>query len=120
MKTQSAKAKGRRLQQWVRDRILAAYPGLSARDVVSTSMGAGGVDVKLSEKAFSGFPYSIECKNKASFAVYKDYKQACEHSNGDGGIPLLVIKANGENPLVVMDAAHFIEMNAMFRRNSDV
>ena len=42
MKTQSAKAKGRLLQQKVRDTILGLHKTFRANDVKSTSMGAGG------------------------------------------------------------------------------
>jgi len=47
LKPQSAKAKGRKLQQWVRDQILQRFPTLSTDDVRSTSMGASGEDVQL-------------------------------------------------------------------------
>ena len=39
IKPQSAKAKGRRHQQWVRDKILALFPKLEPDDVRSTGMG---------------------------------------------------------------------------------
>ena len=39
MKTQSAKAKGRKLQQWTRDQVLAVYSHLEEDDVRSTRVG---------------------------------------------------------------------------------
>jgi len=42
MKTASGKAKARKLQQMVRDKILEAFPMLEPDDCKSTSMGAGG------------------------------------------------------------------------------
>ena len=63
MNTQSAKAKGRKLQQWVRDAIISAC-NLQADDVQSRSMGAGGEDIMLSPTARAEFPFSIECKNQ--------------------------------------------------------
>jgi hypothetical protein len=110
MTPSSAKQKGRALQQAVRDLLLAAEPSLGPRDVESTSMGAPGADVKLSSAAFSHFPFSIECKNVAAFQGYSYYKQAEEHSDKDGGIPLCVVKANFERPLMIMDLEDFIDL----------
>lgn len=105
MTPSSAKAKGRLHQQWVRDKILYYNPELSKDDVRSTSMGAGGEDVQLSTKARELFPYQVECKSKAKYAVYTDYAQAETHGNCE---PLLVIKQNAKKPLVVVDAEHFV------------
>lgn len=107
MKTQSAKAKGRRLQQAVRDGILKRFPTLEPDDVRSTSMGAGGEDVQLSPAARKVFPYQVECKNLASIAIYKHYEQASGHNNHE---PLLVVKQNRSNPLAVVDLEHFLDL----------
>ena len=81
MEAKSAKAKGRKLQQWVRDKLIGK--GLREADVKSTSMGAGGEDVTLSSHAREAFPYSIECKNQERVSIWKAYAQ-CEHnSNGN-------------------------------------
>lgn len=106
MKTSSCKAKGRKLQQTVRDAILAAFPVLTNRDVVSTSMGVSGDDVQLSQKAFIEFPYSVECKNLAKVAIYKYYNQRKEPR----GEPLLVIKQNHSEPLAVISLSHFMAL----------
>jgi hypothetical protein len=104
---QSAKAKGRRLQQAVRDAILDAFSGLESDDVRSTSMGAGGEDVLLSPAARKLFPYTIECKNLAKIAVYNYYVQATGHNDYE---PLVVIKQNRSKPLAVVDFEHFMEL----------
>lgn len=52
MKPQSCKSNGRRFQQRVARDILAAVPHLGEDDVVSTSMGAPGKDVRLSKTSF--------------------------------------------------------------------
>ena len=70
MKTQSAKAKGRKLQQWVRDLILETWNELEPDDVRSTSMGAGGEDLQLSPAARRKFGYSVECKNVEKLNVW--------------------------------------------------
>ena len=108
MKTASAKAKGRRLQQWVRDLILHNHRSLEPDDVKSTSMGAGGEDVQLSPAARKLLPISIECKSRASYAFYKDYDQAVVNCP-KGNEPILVAKANHRSPVVIVDAEYFFK-----------
>ena len=103
--TQSAKAKGRRLQQWTRDLILRLWPTLTADDVRSTSMGAGGVDVQLSSASQKLVPFAIECKAKKTHAIYRLYEQAV--SNKGTLEPLLIIKGDRKKPLAVVDAEKF-------------
>jgi len=110
VKTQSAKAKGRRLQQWCRDQILESFPSLTEADVASTSMGAGGMDVMLSAIARELFPFAIEAKNTERVKVWESFDQA-EANTPEGLQPLLVIKRNGSAPLVVMDAEYFFEQS---------
>ncbi|CAB4141034.1 hypothetical protein UFOVP411_23 [uncultured Caudovirales phage] len=101
MKASSAKAKGRRLQQQVAADIRSAF-GLPERDVVSTSMGAQGADVKLSAKAFRLCPLAVECKNVAAFVGYTYWEQAKAHAKTDGGLPVAVVKANRKGTLLVV------------------
>lgn len=109
IKPSSAKAKGRRHQQWVRDKIYEAFPSLEDGDVRSTSMGAGGEDLQLSPAARRLFPYSVECKAFKSFAIYKVLEQAT--SNAPTGIePIAIIKGDRQRPLAVLDAEHFFEL----------
>lgn len=107
MKPQSAKNKGRILQQWVRDTILEINPELERDDVRSTSMGAGGEDVQLSTAARALVPYQIECKNKNQVAVCGWYEQAQEHGDHE---PIVVVKQNHGKPLVVVDAKLFFQL----------
>ena len=108
MKPQSAKGKGRRLQQWVRDIILEKFSGLEPDDVRSTSMGAGGEDVQLSPAARKHFPYSVECKNTEALNVWKAYEQA--QANCGDYEPILVMKKNRKKPLIVIDAEAFFKL----------
>ena len=62
MKPQSAKAKGRRLQQQFRE-LLIEELGIHPEDIESRSMGAGGEDLIMARATREKFPYSIECKN---------------------------------------------------------
>lgn len=109
MRTSSAKAKGRRLQQLVRDAILATYKSLTENDVRSTGMGQSGVDVQLSEAAIKEFPYSVECKNKEKLNVYAEWAQATENIL-PGTEPLLIIKKNRHDTLAVIKFEHFMEL----------
>jgi hypothetical protein len=108
MKTSSAKQKGRKLQQWVRDQFLAIFPDLEPDDVRSTSMGAGGEDVQLSPAARKLIPLVIECKNVEKLNVWAAYDQAKEHK--EKGEPVVVMKKNHREPLVVIDAEYFFRM----------
>lgn len=90
VKPQSCKAKGRKLQQEIRDAILATFPGLSPDDVRSTSMGASGEDVLLSPAAREMVPFSIESKNVESLNIWKALQQA----SGRKYPPLVVFRRN--------------------------
>lgn len=109
MTPKTSKAKGRRLQTWVADKLLSVFKALTSLDVRSTPMGVNGVDVQLSTAAFKKFPYDIECKNtERTKTIYNYYEQAISHNNK--GEPLLIIKMNRQRPLAIMDAEHFIEI----------
>ena len=108
MKTQSAKAKGRRLQQWVRDQLIEEL-NVHPEDIESRSMGAGGEDLIMARAAREKFPYSIECKNQEKLNVWGSYSQATENS-GDYE-PIVVIKRNNHKPLVVVDAEYFVRLH---------
>lgn len=109
IKTQSAKAKGRKLQQWVRNVILELIHTLEPDDVKSTSMGAGGEDVQLSPAARKKLPISIECKARKSIAVYSYYAQAKENCPKDIE-PVVIIKADRKTPLALVDAEFFLRV----------
>jgi hypothetical protein len=108
MKTQSAKAKGRRLQQWVRDQLIEKLE-VHPEDVESRSMGAGGEDLIMARAAREKFPYSVECKNQEKMNVWESYSQATDNS-GDYE-PIVVIKRNNHKPLVVVDAEYFVRLH---------
>ena len=108
MRTQSKKAKGRRLQQWVRDLLIEKLE-VHPEDIESRSMGAGGEDLIMARAAREKFPYSIECKNQESLNIWKSYEQA--QQNCGNYEPIVVIKRNNVKPLVLVDADYFIELH---------
>ena len=108
MKAQSAKAKGRRLQQWVRDQLIEQLD-VHPEDIESRSMGAGGEDLIMARAARQKFPYSIECKNQEKVNVWSAYEQASDNSGKYE--PIAVIKKNNSKPLVVIDLEAFIKLH---------
>jgi hypothetical protein len=108
MKPQSAKAKGRRLQQEVKNKLIEELD-VHPEDIESRSMGAGGEDLIMARAAREKFPYSIECKNQEKVNVWKAYEQ-CEANSGDYE-PVVIIKKNNVKPLAVVDLDYFISMH---------
>ena len=108
MKTSSCKAKGRKLQQYVRDKILEAFPELTNRDVMSTPMGVSGDDILLSELGIDKFPYSVECKNQEKLNIWGALSQIVKRDKGFTG--LLVFKRNNTEPYCVLKFDDFMQL----------
>ena len=117
IKTQSAKAKGRLLQQKVRDKIISTHKTFRQDDVKSTSMGASGEDVQLSPFVRDRLPISIECKAYAKVAVYKWYDQAKDNSGKYE--PHLVVKQNHRKPLVCVDMDYYFDLHKRLMEYED-
>lgn len=94
MKTSSCKQKGRRACQEAKDMILRYIPVLSHDDIVITSSGDTGEDLKLSPRARNMFPFSVECKNQEKINIWKGIEQAKTHAEKKGFIPLLLFTKN--------------------------
>ena len=107
MRPQSAKAKGRRLQQQFRE-LLIEQLGIHPEDIENRSMGAGGEDLIMARAAREKFPYSIECKNVEKLNVCEAYKQASENSKDYE--PIVVMKKNNHKTLIVLDAEKFLKL----------
>lgn len=110
MKTSSAKAKGRRAQQEVRNAILEAFPALEPDDVKCAVMGESGEDVKLSPAARKKFPFSIEVKNVERLNIWQALTQA--EANADKYTPLLAFRRNRTKMYVALPLAAFLELVA--------
>lgn len=106
MKTSSAKAKGRRLQQHVANAIIM-HLNLPESDVRSLPMGAQGCDVWLSDRAKKLIPLSIECKNTESLNIWKAIKQA-EDNITDGTAPAVVFGRNRQDPYIALPLELFM------------
>ena len=103
-----SKAKGRNLQNLVRDRLRVAFPSLEEDDVKSQTMGMPGEDIVLSPAARKLIPYSFECKNKERLDLWKSLEQA--ESNSQGRTPCLVFKRNRSKVYVAIEFDHFIKL----------
>ena len=108
MKTQSAKAKGRRFQQWVRDKLIESL-GIHPVCIRDRSMGASGEDLIMARSAREKFPYSVECKNQERLNLWEAYSQA--ESNCGDHQPIVFLKKNNHKPLVLVDADYFVKLH---------
>ncbi len=109
MKTSSAKAKGRRLQQWFRD-LLIEKLGVHPEDIESRSMGAGGEDLIMARAARLNFPYSIECKNVEKLNIWSALEQSEKHKGPDGAYPIVGFKRNRSKLYVALELEHFLKL----------
>jgi hypothetical protein len=105
----SAKAKGRRLQQSVRDALLEGRPDLEADDIRSTAMGQNGEDIQFSPAARRAYPYSIECKCVEKINIWDAINQA--RVNAGTHCPLVAFAKNNEETWVAIPLTKFIELN---------
>ena len=112
MKRSSAKAKGRKLQDWVRNKLISFLTQQpKVIDIEShvrcAIMGESGADVQLSPSIIHYFPFSIECKNQEKFSgIYNIMDQATNHSRHP---PIAFIKMNRRKPLVILEADVFLD-----------
>ena len=109
MKSSSVKAKGRRLQNQVRDIIRERFPQLEPDDVKPALMGESGNDIKLSPAARKVFPFSIECKNQESVSIWSWWKQTVKNLD-KGTKPLLFFTRNHHETLVTMRMDDFFDL----------
>ena len=109
MKQRSRKVKGRRLTNFVRDKILKSFPHLKARDVVCVESGHPGPDLILSKEAKKLCSFQWEMKNQQKMkTIYTWHKQA---SKGAGELtPVVVAKQNSKDPLVIIEFKEFLNL----------
>ena len=109
-KTSSSKAKGRRLQDLVRDTLRFIFKDkLEDDDIVSRQMGGSGTDVVLSPAAKRLIPFAIECKNQEKLNVTESLKQASDNAV-NGLIPLLIFHRNHGKVYVGIEFDSFIKL----------
>ncbi len=105
----SAKSKGRRLQQDIRDRVLEIFKDeLEPDDVRSTGGGQSGADLQMSPLAKRKFPFALEAKNQEAFSIWASLEQA--EKNSENLMPLLVFKRNHTKTYACLDADDFFRI----------
>ena len=121
MNPKSVKAKGRRLQNYVRDKLREIYiknwskmPKLREDDIKSQTMGMSGEDIVLSPAARDIIPYSFECKNKERLNVWQSIEQ-CE-DNCNGSIPVVVFKRNQSKVYAIMEFDEWLTIAQTYHR----
>ena len=109
MKPRSAKNKGKRLQNKVRDLILEKFNSkLEPDDARSITMGDSGEDILLSPAARRVFPFSVECKSQEHLSIWGALKQA-EDNSGDH-LPLLIFKRNRSKTYAVLEFEELLKL----------
>ena len=108
MKPRSAKNKGKRLQNKVRDLILEKFNQLEPDDVRSVTMGESGEDILLSPTARKLFPFSTECKNQEKLNIWSSLEQA--ESNSGKHIPIVIFKRNRSKTYVALEFEKLLEL----------
>lgn len=111
IKTSSAKAKGRRLQQWVCKKIseFTRLPWGQDQPIESRAMGQPGPDVRLDNEAKKLFPFMVECKYQETWQIPAWIKQ-CRVNTLEKMDWLLFVKKNHISPIVIMDAETFFRL----------
>ena len=109
MKPRSAKNKGKRLQNKVRDLILEKFNSkLEQDDVRSITMGDSGEDILLSPAARKIFPFSVECKSQERLSIWEALEQA--EDNSGNHIPLLIFKRNRSKTYAVLEFDELLKL----------
>ena len=108
MKPRSAKNKGKRLQNNVRDLILEKFNQLEPDDVRSITMGDSGEDILLSPAATRLFPFAVECKNQEKLNIWSSLEQA--ETNSGKHVPLLIFKRNRTKTYAVLEFDKLLEL----------
>ena len=107
MKTQSAKAKGRRAAQNLRLKLLLKFPELEPDDIRVTPSGVNGPDLQLSPKAQKLFPFNIEVKNQERLNIWAALKQCLNHG---AKAPLVAFTRNRDDMYVAIRLNDFLNV----------
>jgi hypothetical protein len=108
---QSRKSKGRKLQQWIAQKIseLLDIPVEKDGEIESRPMSQSGTDVILRGKAADMFRFSVEAKFQESLSIPAWIRQAKENEK-KGTDWLLICKRSREKPIVIIDAEAFFRL----------
>lgn len=105
----SAKNKGNRLQNYVRDLLRTTFQQLEDEDITTPFGTENGTDIKLSPAATKLIPYSFEMKNQEKISIWNCLNQA-ETNTKKGTDPVLVFKRNRSKTYAVIDFDLFLKL----------
>jgi hypothetical protein len=107
----SRKAKGRRFQQEIAQKIseVTGIPCGKDMDIESRPMALSGEDIILRGKAKEMFPYSVENKCQENVNLWAAVEQA-KSNQKEGTEWLLFLKRNNVDPIVVMSSDEFFKL----------
>ena len=108
MKSRSAKNKGKRLQNNVRDLLLETFSQLEPDDIRSAIMGESGEDIKLSPAARKLIPYAFEFKNQEKLNIWDAIAQSEENAGDYDSV--VIFKRNRSKTYAVLNVEKFIEL----------
>jgi len=114
---QSAKAKGRRLQQDV-CRLISDLTGIiwgKDCDIESRGGGQSGTDVILRGDAKTLFPYDIEAKSQEVWSVPAYIEQARKYVQKDHNWLLVLKKKSLKDSFALVTLKHFFELHTTIR-----
>lgn len=110
MKTRSAKAKGRRLQNEICGMLLEHFKEkLQGGDLRPAIMGETGEDIKRSPLAKQLLPFSFECKNQEKLNIWSALKQAQENRS-EGDAPIVAFTRNRSDIYVALRFDDFLKL----------
>ena len=108
MNSRYTSRKGRKLQNLVRNKILKTFPHLRENDVDVANTGENGPDIRLSRIAKRLISYQFETKSQQRMkTIYSWYRQASKKTKLE---PVVVMKQNSKDPLVVISLEHFFDL----------
>ncbi len=105
--TSARKAKGRRLQNKVRELLIEKFD-FHPDDIKTAVMGESGEDIRLAHSARQKFPFSVECKNQEKLNIWSSLEQAEDNSNNYK--PLLIFKRNRSKTYVTLSLEDFLDL----------
>lgn len=109
MKIQSAKAKGRKLCQELKELLLRYAKDLHEDDITVTPASVPGPDLHLSHAAKKFYPFNIECKNQEKLNIWDSLKQV-EVRQKIEEIPLVVFSRNRSPSYVCLRLEAFMDL----------
>lgn len=109
MKPRSAKNKGVKFQNDVRDLLHTKYPELRKGDIKTAVMGESGVDIVLSPTAKDLIPLDIECKRTETTSVWMWYEQAKENHE-EGRVPCVVFRRNRSEAMALLSFEDLLKL----------